>query len=67
MTSPSGSLPHLYRLSANPEPFVNADTAAALSVLHAALCFRRLEKAGFLGIPWIVARRKKNGDSNSRS
>ena len=30
-----------------------------LSVLHVALCFRRFEQAGFLGIPWIVAREKR--------
>jgi hypothetical protein len=58
---------HLYRPSVNPSHSLMLIQPLPLSVLHVAHCSRRFEQAGFLGMPWIVARRKKNGDSNSRS
>src|SRR5437016_4106148 len=59
LCQPIRFLSHLYRLSVNLSHSSMLIRPQHLSVLRAALCFRRSEQAEFLGMPWIVARRKK--------
>jgi hypothetical protein len=67
LCQPIRFLSHLYRLFVNPSHSLMLIRPQPLSALHAALCFKRLEQAKFLGTPSIVALRKRNGDSNFRS